>query len=235
MRLSFQPRNRATPVVVLSSGGKDSLFMLERLRQDPAWCVQALVTTINETNGRVAMHGTPEDLIRAQAESLNVPLTLVGLPGNCDNSEYEKRLAAGLRPFRDQGVEHVACGDLFLADIRQWREALFKRLGWESVFPIWQEPTDQLAGSLIEQGWHLTITCVDTQVLPVDFLGRRFDHGFLADLPPAVDPCGENGEFHSFVHGGPGFSRSVSFAMGRTVMTHGRFAMLELLGNAGIG
>jgi uncharacterized protein (TIGR00290 family) len=233
-RTELMPDAR-TPVVVLSSGGKDSLFMLERLRQDPAWRVQTLLTTINETNGRVAMHGTPEDLIRAQAESLDVPQTLVALPDNCDNTEYEKRLAAGLRPFRHQGVEHVACGDLFLADIRLWREALFKRLGWGSVFPLWQEPTDQLAQSLIEQGWQLTITCVDTQVLPVEFLGRRFDQELLTDLPPAVDPCGENGEFHSFVHDGPGFSRQLSFSTGKTVMTHGRFAMLELLGETRIG
>ncbi|MFU8830580.1 MAG: hypothetical protein ACNA7J_00365 [Wenzhouxiangella sp.] len=224
-----------TPVVVLSSGGKDSLFMLQRLREDPGWDVRALLTTVNEANGRVAMHGTPEDLIREQADALGVPLTLVRLPENCDNNEYEKRLAAGLKPFRANGIEHVACGDLFLADIRQWRETLFTRLGWQSVFPLWQEPTDRLAQRLIEQGWQLTITCVDTQALPEKFLGRRFDQALLGDLPTEVDPCGENGEFHSFVHGGPGFKRPLRFSAGRTVMTHGRFAMLELLGGFPVG
>ncbi len=209
--------------------------MLQRLRQDPAWEVRALLTTVNESDGRVAMHGTSEELIRAQAESLGLRLTLVGLPENCDNNEYEKRLEAGLKPFRDQGIEHVACGDLFLADIRQWREALFSRLGWQPVFPLWQEPTDRLAQRMVQDGWQLTITCVDTQALPSQFLGRRFDQALLADLPVKVDPCGENGEFHSFVHGGPGFKRPVGFATGRTVMTHGRFAMLELLQSSPVG
>ncbi len=209
--------------------------MLQRLREDPAWDVRALLTTVNESNGRVAMHGTPDELIRAQAEALGVPLTLVGLPENCDNKEYEKRLEAGLQPFCDQGIEHVACGDLFLADIRQWREALFSRLGWQPVFPLWQEPTDRLTQRMVQDGWQLTITCVDTQALPSQFLGRRFDQALLADLPSEVDPCGENGEFHSFVHGGPGFKRPVPFATGRTVMTHGRFAMLELLRGSPVG
>ena len=217
------------PIIVLSSGGKDSLFMLERLRGDPAWEVRALVTTVNEANGRVAMHGTPEVLIRAQADSLGVPIELIGLPENCDNAEYEKRLAAGLSRFRRAGVGHVACGDLFLADIRQWREALFARLGWEVTFPLWHEPTDRLARRMIDDGWGLTVTCVDTEALGPEFLGRRFDQVLLDELPEAVDPCGENGEFHSFVHGGPGFSRTIGFKTGRTVISHDRYAMLEIL------
>ena len=204
-------------------------MMLERLQSDPRWEVSALVTTVNETNGRVAMHGTPESLIRAQAQSLGVPLSLVGLPENCDNAEYEKRLADGLAPFRERGINHVACGDLFLADIRQWREALFERLGWRPVFPIWHESTDHLALELIDKGWALTLTCVDTHKLPKDLLGRRFDKAFLESLPDDVDPCGENGEFHTFVHDGPPFVRPLTFTTGRVVVTHGRYAMLELL------
>ena len=221
----------AQPIIVMSSGGKDSLFMLERLRADPTWDVRALVTTINETNGRVAMHGTPESLIRAQAEALNMPIRLIGLPENCDNAEYEARLSEGLVGYRREGIAHVACGDLFLADIRQWREALFSRLGWQPVFPIWQEPTGRLAGRLIDDGWELTLTCVDTQMLPKHFLGRRFDRSLLAELPSGVDPCGENGEFHSFVHHGPGFSRPVDGVPGKTVLVHGRYAMLGLRPN----
>ena len=219
---------QSTPVVVLSSGGKDSLVMFDRLRADPLWEVGAIVTTVNETNDRVAMHGTPASLIREQAASLGVALTLVGLPENCSNDEYEKRLAEGLAPFHQRGAAHVACGDLFLADIRQWREALFERLDWQPVFPLWQEPTDRLAQRLIAEGWALTITCVDTQKLPEDFLGRRFDRAFLDELPDGVDPCGENGEFHSFVHDGPPFARPVSFTTGRVVVSHGRYAMLDL-------
>ena len=218
----------AQPIIVMSSGGKDSLFMLQRLRADPTWEVCALVTTINETNGRVAMHGTPETLIRAQAESLGVPITLIGLPEDCDNAEYERRLTEGLAGYLRQDIAHVGCGDLFLHDIRQWREALFSRLGWQPVFPIWHEPTDRLARRLVDDGWKLTLTCVDTEKLPEHFLGRRFNHDLLDELPSHVDPCGENGEFHSFVHFGPGFSHPVDVVPGKTVRVHDRYAMLEL-------
>jgi uncharacterized protein (TIGR00290 family) len=218
-----------TPVVVLSSGGKDSLLMFEHLRADPRWEISALLTTVNESNGRVAMHGTPETLIRAQADALGVELVTVGLPEDCDNSEYERCLAGGLAPFRQGGISHLACGDLHLADIRLWREALFERLGWEPMFPLWQIPAGRLAKQLISDGWALTVTCVDTQQLPDHFLGRRYDQSFLDALPDGVDPCGENGEFHTFVHDGPPFSCGVAFTTGRVVVTHGRFAMLELL------
>lgn len=203
--------------------------MLDRLRSDPAWDVRALVTTVNETNQRVAMHGTPGSLVRQQADALGLPLEIIGLPENCDNAEYERRLAAGLKPFLDQGIAHVACGDLFLADIRQWREALFERLGWQPVFPIWHQPTDRLAEALAGPDWSLTVTCVDLEALGEDFLGRSFDARFLSDLPAGIDPCGENGEFHTFVSNGPGFARPIPFRTGRVVVTHGRFAMLELM------
>ena len=218
----------AQPIIVLSSGGKDSLFMLERLRADPAWEVQGLLTTVNETNGRVAMHGNSESLVRAQASSLGLAIDLVGLPEDCDNQVYELRLAHALDRHRQQGVGHVACGDLFLEDIRQWREALFERLGWQPVFPIWGEPTDRLARRMIEDGWQITLACVDTERLPESLLGRRFDSSLLAELPEGVDPCGENGEFHTFVHGGPGFSRPIAVRSGRVVVVHERFAMLDL-------
>ncbi|QOC22358.1 adenine nucleotide alpha hydrolase [Wenzhouxiangella sp. AB-CW3] len=216
-------------VVVLSSGGKDSLFMFHRLNSDPRWRIEAMLTTVNERNGRVAMHGTPGSLLRAQADALGIPLVTVGLPEDCNNAEYERRLSRGLAPFRERGIAHVACGDLFLADIRQWREALFERLGWTPLFPIWQEPTDRLARKLVEDGWQLTISCIDTHHLPDHFLGCRFDQSFLDALPPGIDPCGENGEFHTFVHGGPPFRHSLHFSTGRVVVTHNRFAMLELL------
>lgn len=203
--------------------------MLDRLRSDPAWDVRALVTTVNETNQRVAMHGTPGSLVRQQADALGLPLEIIGLPENCDNAEYERRLDAGLRPFLDQGIRHVACGDLFLADIRQWREALFERLGWQPVFPIWHQPTDRLAEALVGPDWSLIVSCVDLEALGESFLGRPFDARFLVDLPAGIDPCGENGEFHTFVSNGPGFARPIPFRTGRVVVTHGRFAMLELL------
>lgn len=221
------------PIIVLSSGGKDSLLMLERLRADPQWEVAALVTTVNEIDGRVAMHGISLELLQAQADSLGLPLTVIKLPESCDNETYEQRLTDGLRDFRERGVTHVGCGDLFLTDIREYRERLFGRLGWQPIFPLWFEPTDRLAGELIGQGWQLTVTCVDTHKLPRSFLGAEFNQSLLDELPAGVDPCGENGEFHTFVHGGPGFATALAFETGRTVMSHDRFAMLELFSPVG--
>ncbi len=217
------------PVLVLSSGGKDSLYMVDRLLSDPAWRIASLVTTINERNGRVAMHGTSRELITTQADAIGLPLSLVPLPETCDNATYEQRLAAALAPWREQGVEHVACGDLFLADIRAWREALFDRLGFQPVFPLWQEPTELMARDLVARGFRARLSCVDTHQLDQHFLGRDLDTELLADLPGSVDPCGENGEFHSFVHDGPIFRHPLKIRSGRVVMTHDRYAMLELL------
>lgn len=215
-------------IVALSSGGKDSLYMLDRLRRDPSWRVEALVTTVNEANGRVAMHGTPESLLQAQADSLGLPLTLIGLPEDCDNQAYQQRLAEGLQPFRERGIETIACGDLFLEDIRGWREASFRAMGWQPVFPIWHTPTAELARTLAGPGWKVVLTCVDTRVLPESLLGRRLDPALLDTLPPAVDPCGENGEFHTFVRNAPGFARELSVHAGRVVTVHEHFAMVDL-------
>ena len=218
-----------TPILALSSGGKDSIYMVDRLLGDPAWRIVSLVTTINERNGRVAMHGTSRELIMAQSDAIGLPLSLVPLPEDGDNATYEQRLAAEFKQWRKQGVRHVACGDLFLADIRQWREALFARLGFEPVFPLWQEATPAMARDLIARGFRARLSCVDTHLLDQNFLGRELDQDLLADLPDGVDPCGENGEFHSFVHDGPIFTSPLNISTGQTVLTHNRYAMLELL------
>ncbi|TVQ36607.1 MAG: diphthine--ammonia ligase [Wenzhouxiangella sp.] len=220
-------------ILVLSSGGKDSLYMIARLMRDPAWSIVSLITTVNERNGRVAMHGTSAELIQAQANAVGLPLQLVPLPEDCDNATYEQRLASVLAPWRDQGVAHVACGDLFLADIRSWREAFFSRLGFDPVFPLWGEPTADMARDLVERGFRARLSCVDTQQLDRNFLGRELDATLLAELPPSVDPCGENGEFHSFVYDGPNFSHPLRVKTGQTVVTHQRFAMIELLADSG--
>lgn len=218
----------ATPIAVLSSGGKDSLFMLETLRRDPGWRVEALVTTVNEANRRVAMHGTSETLLQAQAESLGLPLTVIGLPEGCDNREYERRLKEGLAPFRHAGIERIACGDLFLSDIRQWREQSFQAMGWQPVFPIWHTPTGELARRLVVERWRVVVSCIDTDVMPEASLGAVFDADFLERLPAGVDPCGENGEFHTFVCDGPPFATAVDVTPGRRVLTHERYLMVDL-------
>lgn len=202
--------------------------MIETLRRDPAWRIEALVTTVNETNGRVAMHGTPRTLLQAQADALGLPLSVVGLPEGCDNRGYEHRLAQALRTFRSRGVETIACGDLFLEDIRQWREASFAGMGWEVVFPIWGTPTDQLARRLVRKPWRVVVTCIDTHVLPGRFLGATMDARFLDDLPEGVDPCGENGEFHTFVCNAPAFEAEIPIARGDMVLVHDRFRMIDL-------
>jgi uncharacterized protein (TIGR00290 family) len=220
--------SKSIPIVVLSSGGKDSMYLVDTLRRDPAWRIEALVTTVNETNGRVAMHGTPKVLLQAQAEALGLPLTVVGLPEACDNREYENRLARALRPFRSRGVETIASGDLFLEDIRQWREASFQCMGWRVVFPIWGTPTDELARRLVREPWRVVVTCIDTHVLPEPFLGATLDARFLDALPGGADPCGENGEFHSFVCNAPGFEAEIPLARGDTVLVHDRYRMSDL-------
>jgi uncharacterized protein (TIGR00290 family) len=220
----------ATPIVVLSSGGKDSLYMVDVLRRDPAWRIEALVTTVNETNGRVAMHGTRESLLRAQADALGLPLAVVGLPESCDNREYERRLAEGVRPFRQNGIDTIACGDLFLEDIRQWREDSFRGMGWQPVFPIWHTPTTELARRLAGDAWRIVVTCIDTHALPESLLGATMDRDFLEALPAGVDPCGENGEFHTFVCGAPAFDGEIRVDRGETVLVHDRYLMIDLHG-----
>lgn len=202
--------------------------MLDTLRRDPAWRVEALITTVNEANGRVAMHGTSDALLRKQAESLGLALTVIGLPENCDNREYERRMAEGLRPFLERDIDTIACGDLLLEDIRQWREQSFRRMGWEVVFPIWRMPTDELALALTRAPWQIVLTCIDKQLVPEALLGARLDSNLIERLPEQADPCGENGEFHTFVCNGPGFAEPIEVTPGRRVLSHERFLMLDL-------
>lgn len=220
-----------SPIVLLSSGGKDSLAALQALRRAAAWQVTAMLTTFNERSDRVAMHGTRRALMRAQADALEVPLVEVELPEDCDNETYETRLAQALRTL---SVSHVAFGDLFLADIRDYRVRQMQALGLEAVFPIWGRDTREMAETLIEQGWEITINCVDAEQLDPDFLGRRFDRNLLRDLPAGVDPCGENGEFHTFVSDAPAFARPIPVRAGERVIGRGRFHFLDLESESGV-
>ncbi len=191
------------------SSGKDSAWSLHLLRQDPSLEVVALVTTLNEEFDRVAMHAVRHELLELQAESVGVPLWTVPLPWPCSNEQYEARMRDLCTRALDAGVEAMAFGDLFLADIRAYREKQLAGTGLQPLFPVWQIPTADLARTMIASGLRAKITCVDPKVLPKEFAGRDFDSQFLADLPPGIDPCGENGEFHSFVYDGPGFRQPV--------------------------
>jgi uncharacterized protein (TIGR00290 family) len=195
------------------SSGKDSAWSLHLLRQDPSIEVVALVTTLNQQFDRVAMHAVRRELLESQAESLGIPLWTVPLPWPCSNEEYEARMRDLCTRAINAGVEAMAFGDLFLADIRAYREKQLAGTGLEPLFPVWQIPTDDLAQTMIASGLRAKITCVDPKVLPAEFAGRDFDSQFLADLPPGIDPCGENGEFHSFVYDGPGFEQPLAVSV----------------------
>jgi len=209
------------------SGGKDSLAAVMRLQDDPAWRVERLITTFNEASQRTALHGTPLALLRDQADALDLPLTEIGLPEDCDNDSYLSRVAHGLKPLRASGVAHVAFGDLFLADIREFRETQMAELGMTPLFPLWHSDTTELAHELIDAGLRARICCVDLASLPVELLGRTWDRELLAELPAGVDPCGENGEFHTLVVDAPVMRYSLAVVAGHTRLSNDRFCMLD--------
>lgn len=215
--------------VVLSwSGGKDCAWALHILRTQGEYEVVALATTMNQEAGRVAMHGIRRELLEAQAASLALPLWMVDLPWPCSNTEYESRMRVLCERAVSAGVQCFAFGDLFLQDIRTYRETQLQGTGLEPVFPVWGIPTPGLARQMIDSGLTAKLTCVDTEKLDASFAGRDFDSQLMADLPHTVDPCGENGEFHTFVSGGPGFSHPINVALGvKVVRDH--FVYADLL------
>ena len=205
------------------SSGKDSAWTLHLLRQNPSIEVVALITTINQEFDRVAMHAVRRELVELQADAAGLPLWKVPLPWPCSNEEYEARMREVCARALGEGVEAIAFGDLFLADIRAYRERQLAGTGLEPLFPVWQIPTRELAATMIASGLHAKITCVDPKLLPRQFAGREFDTAFLNDLPAGVDPCGENGEFHSFVYAGPMFGTPIPVELGEIVERDGFF------------
>jgi uncharacterized protein (TIGR00290 family) len=203
------------------SSGKDSAWSLHLLRQDPQVEVVCLITTINQEFDRVAMHAVRRELLELQAASVGLPLRVVPLPWPCSNEQYETRMRDLCGSLVRDGIEAIAFGDLYLADIRAYREKQLSGTGLEPLFPVWQLPTRDLAASMIQAGIRAKITCIDPKVLDRGFAGRDFDHSFLADLPPGVDPCGENGEFHSFVYDGPVFRARIPVETGKIVERDG--------------
>jgi uncharacterized protein (TIGR00290 family) len=209
-------------IAVSWSSGKDSAWTLQMLREQHPGCVAGLLTTLNEAFDRVAMHAVRRTLLDAQAEAAGLPLYPIDLPWPCPNEAYESRMAAAVARLETDGFTHIAFGDLFLADVRRYREERLAGTGLTPMFPLWKtKPTRELALEMIDGGLRACLTCVDPRVLPASFAGRAFDHTLLADLPDGVDPCGENGEFHSFVWDGPMFSRPISVRAGETVERDG--------------
>jgi uncharacterized protein (TIGR00290 family) len=218
------------PVALAWSGGKDSSLALAALQADPAVEVVALLTTVTQHYDRISMHGVRRSVLEAQVAELGLLLVEATIPGAADNEVYEEAFAAALdvlcqgRP----GLRHIAFGDLFLADVRDYRERLLGGLGWEPLFPLWGNDTAALARRFVDAGYRAVLTCVDTTQLAAEFAGREFDATLLDELPATVDPCGERGEFHTCVYDGPIFRRPLSLQRGERVRRDGRFEYCDL-------
>ena len=203
------------------SGGKDSALALDAVLREGRLAVHALVTTVTDTYDRISMHGVRRALLRAQCAALGLPLVEVAIPPGCTNEVYEARMAAAFDALKREGVERLVFGDLFLEDVRQYRENLAARLDLACEFPLWGRDTTELARAFIDAGFRAIVVCVDPRQLDPSFCGRAYDAAFLADLPATCDPCGERGEFHTFVYDGPIFSRPVAVERGEVVERDG--------------
>ncbi len=216
------------PAIVAWSSGKDSAYALHQVEAAGDFEVVGLLTTVTAAYDRVSMHGVREALLDRQAAALGLPCHKVRIPAPCPNDVYERAMAAALAEIADRGVRHVVFGDLFLEDIRAYREQRLAEVDMHAVFPLWQRPTAPLAREMIDRGLRATIVCLDPRVMPRTLAGRSFDEAFLAELPAGVDPCGENGEFHSVVTDGPMFAAPIATRPGAVVDRDG-FVFADLL------
>jgi uncharacterized protein (TIGR00290 family) len=203
------------------SSGKDSAFALEVVRAEATVEVAALLVTMNAESDRVAMHAVRRDLLEAQAARLGLPLHVVEIPSPCPNDVYERRMAGAVDAARADGVERMVFGDLFLEDVREYRERNLAGTGLAPEFPLWGRRTDELARDMLANGIRAVLTCVDPRVMPAELAGRAFDEALLHELPPGVDPCGERGEFHTFVWDAPGFRSPIDIEVGEVVEREG--------------
>jgi uncharacterized protein (TIGR00290 family) len=216
--------------VILSwSGGKDSAMAFMELSRDVRYRIASLLTTITSGYERISMHGVRVSLLEQQANSLGTPLVKVTIPEGSSNEEYESAMRSVLTQVQADGVDAVAFGDLFLEDIRRYREEKLSQVGMKAVFPIWKRDTRELANGFFKAGFKAILVCVDSKFLDRSFVGRTFDESLLADLPSGVDPCGENGEFHTFVHAGPIFNHPILVRSGEAVLRENRFWYCDLL------
>jgi uncharacterized protein (TIGR00290 family) len=212
----------ARPKALISwSSGKDSAFALHEVRRAGEFDVVGALTTVTETFGRVSIHGVRREILHAQLDAAGLPARIVPIPYPCPNEIYEARMGEAVARASREGISHIVFGDLFLADIRSYREQKLAGTGITPLFPLWQRPTLTLAHAMIESGLEAWLATVDLKKLPAEFAGRKFDLQLLADLPEGIDPCGENGEFHSCVVAGPIFSRRLAVAAGERVARNG--------------
>jgi uncharacterized protein (TIGR00290 family) len=219
------------PVLLAWSSGKDCTLALREILASGNYEI-TLLTTVTEGYERISMHGVREELLRTQAENLSLPIDIVPIPQKCSDEEYRQRMEAAMRRHFDRGCRTVVFGDIFLQGVREYREDNLKRVGMKALFPLWNRDSRELCRGFIEAGFQAIATCVDIQALPRSFAGRSYDDSFLADLPAGADPCGENGEFHTFAFDGPIFKRAVRFTKGEVVLRDGRFCFCDLVPNA---
>ena len=211
------------------SGGKDSAMALHSLLSNEMYDVIGLFTTVNKDYNRISMHGVRKELLEMQAESIGFPLEIMEMGSEADNSEYENSMEEIMLRYKARGIDRVAFGDLHLEDVRIYRENNLSRIDMEAIFPLWGENTRSLSDSFVNEGFKAIVTCVDTTMLNEDFSGRTLDRSFFNDLPNTVDPCGENGEYHSFVYSGPIFKNEVKVKRGDLVLRDDRFQYCDLL------
>lgn len=225
--------SRKRPVkerVVLSwSGGKDSTMAAYHLLASRKYEITALLTTVTEGFDRISMHGVRRELLEQQAESLGIPLHIMLIPTDCPNGIYEARLRETLGLFKEQGITKIAFGDLFLEDVKQYRDERLAQVGMTGLYPLWMRDTDELVRTFIGLGFKAILACVDTEAIDASFAGREIDHALLADLPESADPCGEYGEYHSFVYAGPIFKQRIACKAGDTVRRTPRFNYCDIV------
>jgi uncharacterized protein (TIGR00290 family) len=211
------------------SGGKDSAMALYELQETNGYEVSALLTTVTEDYDRISMHGVKSILLEQQAESLGIPVEKICITKESSDEEYEAKMRSKLTSYKDRGISSVVFGDIYLEDLRKYREENLSRIEMKGIFPVWKRDTNELAHTFIDLGFKAVVICVDSSMLGKRFVGRDFDEHFLTELPHTVDPCGENGEFHSFVYDGPIFRGKILYSRGEIVLRDNRFYYCDLI------
>lgn len=219
------------PVVLSWSGGKDCSFALYEMQKDPSFRIKGLLTTLSRVYDRISMHGVRRELLEMQVRETGQKLNMIFLPEKPDNETYQRLMHEKMQEYTAEGIKHIAFADLFVEDIKAYREEQMKKAGMQAVFPLWRRNTSKLALEFIDKGFKAIVSCVDTTQLHTSFAGRQYNKNFLDALPAGVDPCGENGEFHTFVYDGPLFKNSLKIKTGDMELRDQRFYFCDLKPN----